>query len=89
MDKVTGETFCTYGRQNRCMYGFGQYNVVNGITWKSWHRWEKVLKIFLQDVECEVMDWIEFLPLKRPTILAVHTETQKNRGKCQVSCCFL
>ena len=56
---VLGGSCSTYGNQEICMFGFGRYNLFKGITFNSTHRWANIIKMYLPDVECGDMDWIE------------------------------
>jgi len=54
-----GGSCSTYGKQDSCMYSFGLYNLFKGVTCNFKRRWENIIKMYLQDVECGGMDWIE------------------------------
>ena len=49
-----------YGGEWRCIQGFGGVTWRKETTWKMQaYRWEDNIKMYLQEVVCEGIDWID------------------------------
>ena len=54
-----GGACSAYGGEERCIQGFGGETWGKETTWKPRRRREDNIKMDLQEVECEGVDWIE------------------------------
>ena len=54
-----GEACGTYGRQKRCIQGFGGATWWKEATWRPRRRWEDDIKMDLQELGWGGMDWVD------------------------------
>jgi len=50
-----GGACSSYWGEERCLQGFGRERPLG----RSWRRWEENIKMYLQEVGCGGMDWID------------------------------
>ena len=54
-----GGACSAYGGEERRIQGFGGETLRKETTWENHRRWEDNIKMDIQEVVCEGMDWIE------------------------------
>jgi hypothetical protein len=67
-----GAACSTYGVE-RCVHGFGGEPEAQRSRARPWHRWDDNIKIVLQEVGCDGMDWIELAQDRDSSRVIVNT----------------